>query len=190
MRAIFRICMLVLIAMWASRALAAKDAHMTSSPLRCEIRANDNYLIFFGQGAPNNMHFVLHSDRDGIKVYRESNSWGYETRSFAATEQYNKTSPQYTILRRGRTWKGNAPSVMVLNKGEFLINDINLCDGSWQITPKLPSDAAAKLIVRPKFQVDAQTGDMKTGVWTGKIEGAAQEVSLDKSCVSRLNADR
>lgn len=188
-RAIFGIGIFVS-SMWVSQALAAKDVRMTTPAIRCEIRANDNYRIFFCEAAPNNMHFVIFSDQNGIKIYRESNSWGYGTRSFTAVEQHNKSSPHYKIQRRERNWKRNMPAVLVLNRGEFVINDINLCDGSWFVTPKLPGDARAMLIVTPKFQIDKETGDTHTGVWTGQIEGAATEVELDKTCVNRLNADR
>jgi hypothetical protein len=188
-REIFGIVYAIVLTMVTSQSLQAKDVPMTKPGLRCEVRGNDGFPMLFGEGAPNNIHFIVFSDQNDVKVFAESNSWGHEMRLFSATGKNNKLE-HYTIERRGRVWKKNLPGVHVLNKGEFLITDINLCDGSWLVTPKLPSNSATMLMLTPRFQIDPVSDEIQKGVWSGRVEGLPREVSLDVSCVNRLNSDQ
>ncbi len=188
MCAFFVIGWVILLLFPVSQAFGAKNISMPSSALRCELRGNDNNRLHFGEGAPNNMHFVLFSNQNGVRIYQESNSWGHGRRSFAAIARSDNVTA-YKIERRERNWKKNSPELHTLNRGEFLITDINLCDGSWIVTPKLPTDHRVSLMITPKFQIDKVPDGLQETKWLGHIEGPAQEIELDKSCVDRLNGD-
>jgi len=175
--AVLRKCLLSLLVVIASVCAGA------SPVLRCELRGSENKPIQFGKDLPGWMHFILFSEQDGLKVFQEWNSWGYSARSFLARDGYR-------IFRRPGAWDKNAPTTHTLNRGEFLITDINLVDGSWSVTPKLPVRPFLRLSVTAEFQV-AQDADSKAaGVWTGKIRSATTEVMLDKSAIEVLNKAR
>lgn len=154
-----------------------------SQHLRCELRANDHGGIRFSTDR-SHLHFILFSDVAGLKVYEEWNSWGYYARSFLATDPESKT---YRIARREGGWDKNFPSMNTLNKGEFLITDVYLCDGTWRVSPKLAAGPATLRLVG-QFQIQASEDTTNAGVWTGQIDSSPVEVSLEKQCVMRLNA--
>ena len=151
--------------------------------LRCELRGS----TYFSGRRPDHLHFLLFSDRDGIKVYQSWNSWGYYARSFSAMDAASKA---YEIKHREGEWAKNAPTTHAINKGDFLIEDIYLCDGTWRITPQLPVGQPAKLRIIGRFQNQTDKDAMNTGVWTGQIESKSLEIALEKECVDRLNAER
>ena len=152
--------------------------------LRCELRGNENATdISFSAQRPEHLHFILFSHEDGLKVYAEWNSWGYAARSFTATDAQSKA---YNISRRARGWSRNAPTTQTIAKGDFLMTDIYLCDGTWRVEPKLPA-GPVKLKVIGHFQNSPGADAKRAGVWTGEIQSPPVEVSLEKECVERLN---
>jgi hypothetical protein len=159
----------------------------SNGTLRCELRGNDNGFMYFSAHSPNHLHFILFSDADDLKVFQEWNSWGYYARTFLATDAASKT---YEFSRREGAWDKNAPTTHTLKRGEFIITDIYLCEGTWQASPKLPAGQPAKLQVVGRFKNQADKDAMSAGVWTGKIESKPTEIFLEKECVERLNADR
>jgi hypothetical protein len=65
-------------------------AGQTSGPLpdlRCELRASDHVGMWFSPDGRSHLHFLLFSNRDGIQVYQDWNSWGYFARSFTAKDE-------------------------------------------------------------------------------------------------------
>jgi len=155
--------------------------------LRCELREPDRGSVNYSIHNPRHLHFLLFSDADGLKVYEEWNSWGYYARSFVATDAESKI---YEISRRKAIWTVNFPSTDTLNKGEFVITNIYLCDGSWRISPKLPAGQPAELRIVGRFKSQEDKDAVSAGVWTGQIESKPVEVFLEKECVDRLNAER
>jgi len=158
--------------------------------LHCELRGNDekgsqNSQISF-MDFTNNMHFLLFSNQDGLKVYREWNSWGYDSRFFSAVDKQDP-SKHYLIERQGMAWTENYPETHTLNKGEFIVSDVHLCDTIWHITPKLPRNASAQLVLTPHFQIKSDKDVLKNGVWAGHIQGPSKEIFIEKSCVEKLN---
>jgi hypothetical protein len=179
-----RVLVVLLGCVFAAASSRSQDMSMTKSALRCELRGNENGNIYFGEYM-HNMHFLLFSGQDGLKVYQEWNSWGYYARSFSAVDQ-DGPSKKYEIQRRPGEWTKNTPSTHTLNRGEFLITDIDLCDGTWSITPALPN-APAKLVITPHFEIGAREDAVTNGVWTGRIDGPPKEVFIEKTSVALLN---
>lgn len=139
----------------------------------------------------SHLHFLLFSNRAGLKVYQDWNSWGYYARSFIAKDEDSK---RYEITRRESEWDRNFPSTDTLNKGGFLITDVYLCDGTWRASPKLPKRQTVNLQLVGRFTMKAEKNGLPTdastaNVWTGQIESAPVEVYLDRHCVDALNAE-
>jgi hypothetical protein len=120
-------------------------------------------------------------------VYEDWNSWGYYARSFKVTDRNSKT---YEISRRESEWDRNFPSTATLNKGDFLITDVYLCDGIWRVSPKLPTGQTLTLRLTGRFTMQADKKETIRDLWTGQIESAPIEAYLDKRCVDVLNANR
>jgi hypothetical protein len=128
------------------------------------------------------MQNVRRDSSDRIQVYQDWNSWGYFARSFTAKDENSKT---YEITRRQSEWIKNYPSTDTLNKGDLLITDIYLCDGTWRVSPKLPKQKTVSLELVGRFTMKAEKNGLPTdewtaNVWTGQIQSAAVEVHLDQ----------
>lgn len=134
------------------------------------------------------LHFVLLSNRDGIDVFEDWNSWGYFTKSFAASDSQSRNYEITRVPPDG--WTRNFPSVVTLNRGQFLITDIYLCDGTWRVSPKMsvPSGQELRVIARFKEARDPGLALALGNPWVGNIESAPIELSLSKSCIAHLNA--
>jgi hypothetical protein len=159
---------------------AARDS------LRCEIRGNENGNIVFDEAGPGNLHFILSSSQEGLKVFQEWNSWGFYARSFLAVDEKDKAK-RYRLAHRIRPWDKNFAATHLLNAGQFLITDIHLCDGSWAVEPKLPEDVPARLILTGIFEIKTDAESKAQDVWTGRIESVPKSAFIDRFCVKRLN---
>jgi hypothetical protein len=123
--------------------------------------------------------------------------WGYFARTFTLT---NSNSNKYQVTARDTVWDGNYPGTFTINRGEVLVSDIYLCDGSWQVSPKLPvpklrfdeiegtvsGHYTLKQDTDPRDVHDFQTNE----VWHGTIDSRPTKLLLTKDCVLRLNAER
>src|ERR1039457_6484876 len=85
---------------------AEGDAMPKSTGPKCELRGNDNGNIYLGEFRPNNFHFILTSDKNGLKVFQEWCSWGYYARWFEAVDEEDPHR-RYRIARRGGAWTKN-----------------------------------------------------------------------------------
>lgn len=109
-----------------------------------------------------------------------------------ARSQREMKIPTYEITRWTSGWTRNYPSTDTLNKGDLLITDIYLCDGTWRVSPKLPKRKTVSLQLVGRFTMTAEkngllTDAWSTNVWTGQIHSAAVEVHLDQRCIDVLN---
>ena len=154
--------------------------------VRVELRPSEDGVLLFSPQIRHHLHFLLFSNRAGLKVYEDWNSWGYFAPSFKAEDGNCRT---YDITRRERGWDKNYPSTATLNKGDFLIIDTYLCDETWRVTPKLPATKTLTLQVVGRFVMKADKKRPVSGLWTGQAESAPLEIYLDKPCVDVLNAD-
>ncbi len=102
-------------------------------------------------------------------------------------DEHSKT---YEITRRERDWDKNFPSTDTLNKGDFLITDVYLCDGTWRVSPKLPTGKNLTLQLAGRFTMQADKTEPISDLWTGEVESAPVEAYVDKGCVDVLNAQR
>ena len=168
-------------------ALCLADLAQDKKPttLRCELRASDHGGMWFSTDRPSHIHFLLFSNVDGLKVYQDWNSWGYYSRSFVATDSRSKS---FEITRREGEWTKNFPSADTLNRREFLITDIYLCDGTWRVSPRLPAGRRLMLQIRGRFKNEVSKDEINTSVWTGEIGSQPVEAFFEKECVQRLNA--
>ena len=82
------------------------------------------------------------------------------------------------------------PFDRTLNKGDFLITDVYLCDGTWRVSPKLPTGQTLTLRLSGRFTMQADKKETIGDLWTGQIESAPVEAYIDKRCVDVLNAER
>jgi hypothetical protein len=101
-----------------------------------------------------------------------------------------ENSKTYEISRRESEWDRNFPSTDTLNKGDFLITDVYLCDRTWRVSPKLPIGQTLTLRLTGRFIMQADKKEPIRDLWTGRIESAPVEVNVDKRCVDVLNAER
>lgn len=145
--------------------------------LRCELRGSENRPI-----SSSHLHFLLFSGQNGLRVFQAWNSWGYDSRSFTATDL--ATKKKYRITRQGGAWDKNVPSTHTLNEGEFLLTDIELADGSWASSPKLPMTRQLHLSVVGEY---SQKKDPIAETWTGHISSPPTEVYLDRVYIKKLN---
>jgi hypothetical protein len=155
--------------------------------LRCELRSSEHDGVYFSPDWPNHLHFLLFSNRSGLKVYQDWNSWGYYARTFKVKDEHSKT---YEIARRERGWDKNFPSTDTLNKRDFLITDVYLCDGTWRVSPKLPTGGKLTVQFVGRFVMQADKRKPISDLWTGQIESAPVEAYIDKRCIDVLNAER
>ena len=131
--------------------IAAQTADKPAAGLRCELQLDHEALTTHPQ---NHLHFLLLSERDGLKVYDQWNRWGYFARSFDLTVAGPKN---YQVTRRDRVWDKNFPKSVAINHGEVLVTDIYLCDATWHVSPKLPvQEVSARMIGR--YTLKPRTG--------------------------------
>lgn len=163
-----------------------------AEPLRCELQTEDRRGgDILDPKLRNHLHFILFSDRDGLRVFSEWNMWGYFARTFTLTDS---NSNQYRVTSRDVPFDGNFPGSISINRGEVLVTDVYLCDGSWMVSPKLPLERA-KWAVTGHFSLKQEADPtfvsmFKTNeVWHGTIDSPPAPVDLTKECVSRLNAE-
>jgi hypothetical protein len=129
--------------------------------------------------------FTVTSNRDGLTIYKDWNSWGYYDRFFTVFVR-DDPSASYVIEKRSRGWRGNYPATLVLNRGQSLDTKMDLCDGSWTVVPALKGRPASPLSLVPQFRID----DGKTApVWTGHVSGEPVDVYLSRHCRNLLNED-
>ncbi len=168
--------------------ILAQTADKPVEGLRCELRLNNEVLTTHPR---SHLHFLLFSDRDGMKVYDEWNSWGYFARMFDLAVS---GSNNYQVTRRERAWDSNFPKSVTINRGDVLITDIYLCDGTWRVSPKLPvKEVSGRMVghytLKPRTGPGASFYPIED-VWVGTISSAPVELYLSKECILRLNADR
>jgi hypothetical protein len=170
--------------------ISAQTANKPAEGLRCELRMNQEVLTTHPQ---SHLHFLLFSERDGLKVYDERNSWGYFARTFDLTVSASKN---YQLTRRDQVWTRNFPKSVTIDRGGVLVTDIYLCDGTWRVSPKMPVQEVSVRMVG-HYTLKPRTGPGADAsfypledVWVGTTSSAPVELYLSKECVHRLNADR
>ena len=172
--------------------LTATDKADTAGGLRCELQPTSTQQLLATE-PQSHLHFLLFSERDGLKVYADWNWWGYYARTFVLTDS---ASQNYEVTRRNpNVWDHNFPASVTINHGQVLVTDIYLCDGTWQASPKLaPKVFSVRMVGHYTLQARTDTSPMPTfypleDVWSGTIGSAPVELYLSKDCISRLNAD-
>ena len=131
--------------------------------LRVELRPSEDGVLLFPPELRHHLHFVLFSNQTGLKVYEDWNSWGCFAPSFKAHDGNCRT---YDITRRERDWDKNFPSTAILKKGDFLITDVYLCDGTWRVSPLLPTGETLTLQVLGRFGMKADKRRPISDLWS------------------------
>lgn len=157
--------------------------------LRCELQFADGDSL--GTSSWSHFHFLLLSDKDDLQVFKDTNMWGYFARSFTLRAE----SKQYEITRRERGWDKNYPEPVTINRGDVLVTNISLCDGSWRVSPALPAKSQYVQIAG-RYSLHRENDPPKDSVmmpndnlWHGAITSAPLELELTKGCILRLNSD-
>src|SRR5215469_9729688 len=143
--------------------------------------------------------FELVSSRDGLTVFQSWNSWGYYARYFLA---YVRSDDQttYVIQKRSGEWTKNFPSRDVINRGQRLITIVDLCDGTWYVSPKWQNPSHETIVIVPQFRMERANDEPPMSrmeytpsmipVWTGQIAGPPIDVTLSQQCADGLNVER
>jgi hypothetical protein len=180
-------CLIPLVLLLVAAIGAIAHASGQLPELRCELRPSEHAGVWFSPEQRSHLHFLLLSNRTGLKVYQDWNSWGYYARSFKGKDEHSKP---YEITRRESEWDKNFPSTDTLNKGDFLVTDVYLCDGTWRASPELPTGQNLTLRLVGRFIIQADKKETIRDLWTGQVESSPVEVHVDKRCVDVLNAER
>jgi hypothetical protein len=158
--------------------------------LRCELQHQAEFADTLSARPWSHFHFILFSGRDGLRVFADWNSWGYFARSFTLTDSH---SNQFHVAARNHIWDRNYPGTDTINRGEVLVTDVDLCDRTWQVTPKLPlkendwtvvGHYALQLETDPLYLRNFHTDE----VWHGTIDSPPVQFFLTKECILRLNS--
>jgi hypothetical protein len=185
------LCIAIALAMGCGSPSSKSSSNSTKpeelvSPLRCELRA-PQLGGWWSLTSRHHLHFLLFWHKSGLKVYQGWNSWGYYARSFVGTDAGGR---KHELAARPTEFTKNAPATLALDAGDFLITDVYLCDGSWSVTPKLPTGQPATLSLTGRFRISPDRDAVAHGVWTGEIQSAAPiDVYLGRDCVRALNAE-
>jgi TonB family protein len=183
--------LLLLVSSLIAQAQTPIQATQSSEPLRCELQRDNADTL--STKPWSHLHFILSSARDGLRIYADWNSWGKFARSFTLTD--TRSNKYQVTARHPSFWDKNFPGSVKIDHGEVLVTDVYLCDGTWQVSPKLPLEEiywtvtghytlqqeTAALYVR-EFQTDE--------VWHGTIDSAPLELVLTKDCVLVLNSGK
>jgi hypothetical protein len=154
--------------------------------LRAELRGNDSRQPIFRDNYRNGIHFLLTARNGPVRVFQEWCSWGYFTRSFAAWA-LDAVDKKYVFNRSNRmAWTKNYPATHKLKKSEFLITNVDLCDGTWTVEPDLPEkDLELSVIGYLEIKPDKETRKQK--VFTGKLTTKPIKIVMGKSCAAIIN---
>lgn len=154
--------------------------------LNAELRGNDSRQPIFRDNYRNEIHFLLTAEKGPVRVFQEWCSWGYFTRSFSAWA-LDAVDKKYVFKRSNRmAWTKNYPATHNLKKGEFLITNVDLCDGTWTVEPDLPEkDLELSMIGHFEIKPDEETRKQK--VFTGKLKTKPIKIVMGKSCAAIIN---
>jgi hypothetical protein len=170
-------------------AVLAQPQGLRAGDLICTLQSNSYPYSDLTTGRRSHLHFILLSNRDGINIYEDWNSWGYFTRSFIATDSQSR---HFEITRRPPLgWLRNFPSVTTLNNGQFLITDIYLCDGSWRVSPRMSIASGQELKVVGRLKQEREEGEefqIFGTPWIGSVESSPVELTLSKGCIMSLDS--
>jgi hypothetical protein len=154
--------------------------------LKAELRGNDSKQPIFRDNYRNEIHFLLTAKKGPMRVFQEWCSWGYFTRWFTARE-VEAVDKQYVFRRsRRKVWTKNYPATHLIKKGQFLITNVDLCDGTWTVEPDLPEkDLELSLTGYLEIEPDEETRRQK--VFTGKLKTRPIVIIMGKSCAAVIN---
>jgi hypothetical protein len=83
-----------------------------------------------------------------------------------------------------------------INRGKSLVTNVDICDGSWEITPKLPlAETHWNAVGHYSLKQDPEADRIDMGmfhldeVWYGAIDSLPIQLILTKGCAVRLNAE-
>lgn len=167
---------------------------LSKGELIAEIPIGEYGEVNLCKGCKGGFHFVLTARNESIRVYEEWNSWGWFARTFTAQDEEDPLSKYYIYRQRG-TWDANYPSTYEIEAGKYLITDIDLCDRTWTIEPKLNEKRDHRLIMQGHFDVkpakDDDLAKVNSGTfglsWTGHLDTNKFKVVISKESASILN---
>jgi hypothetical protein len=154
--------------------------------LRAELRGNDSKQPIFRDNYRNEIHFLLTAKKGPVRVFQEWCSWGYFTRSFTAWN-LEAVDKKYVFKRSNRkAWTKNYPATHKIKKGDFLVTNVDLCDGTWTVEPDLPvKDLELSVIGHFEIKPDEETRKQK--VFTGKLKTKPIKIIMGKACAAIIN---
>ncbi len=120
-------------------------------------------------------HVVLQNKfKNDQKIWKDTNSWGYAVLYFELTYE---NGTKKIIRKQSRTWRKNAPGYWTINAGEYLVYDVFLSRGDWDLV--FPQDVTAgRVKMQAVIEIPTDEQTQKFGVWSGRIKSAAREVNI------------
>lgn len=107
-----------------------------------------------------------------LKIWKESNSWGYYALRFEVTHK----GETKVIRKKERGWRKNAPTFHLLESGKSLDYNVFLGGDTWE---NLPFNALGeKVEVKAIFEIIEDVEARKLGAWTGRISSSIQSCLL------------
>ena len=151
------------------------------------------------------IQFVLKAGKKDVEVYQDWNSWGWFARSFTATDKFD-SKIKYELFRPRNVWAKNFPSTDKVKAGEVFVTDINLCDGTWSIEPRLKSgkdhylllcghfdiveEKQKKKLTKEEEKFEKFKNDLYGDSWTGHLDTNAVEIMIPNDCIASLDVQK
>jgi hypothetical protein len=170
----------------ASRAFAASLALWGSAicasegPLTISIASVDQAGAGRFEYRDINSHFhvvVSNLSDKPIKIWSETNSWGYYCLSF---EMSDKSGRKWVAKKTPATFTRNIPSVLeVPSRGTYVIGVHFATPRLWEGFPT-PVNGVEPVTVRAVFEVLPTPQSEQLGAWTGRIMSESRDVEFAK----------
>lgn len=146
--------------------LMAKTASSAEQSLKLSVaipESNGERGIALDEGS--HFHVILaNASGKGVRIWKDSNSWGYAGLSFELTDDSGKKS---VLHKKDRDWRKNTPSFWDLASGESLVYDVYLSNGEWD---GLAADLAGRTVrMRAVLNMEEDEKSSEFGVWTGRV---------------------
>jgi hypothetical protein len=165
--------------------------------LKAEIIGNKDGQILVDKNYKKGFQFILKAGSKKMSVFEGNNMWNYSNRSFTAEDKTDRKS-KYKIYRFQTSWLKNFPVTHEIEPNDFIIEEINFCDGTWTIDPPLPKGKDHHLLLRGHYDVDDPKNDsvimrhLKMGIikapWFGHLDTNTIEMTIKKNAVNFFKA--
>jgi hypothetical protein len=169
LKKLFEVGTICLLALATGVTLMAKTASSAEQSLKLSVaipESNGERSIVLDEGW--HFHVILaNASNKGVRIWKDSNSWGYAALSFELTDGSGKRS---RLQKKEQDWRKNTPSFWDLASGESLVYDVYLSNGEWDGLAADMTGHTASMRAVLTIEEDEKSGEF--GVWTGRVESS------------------